>query len=425
MSFCTEDRLLLACAGAPFRPGGSKRVGELLRSDLDWDYVLETSIRHAISPLVHVALEQAAPEKLAALTPPPIRDELRRLHEMTRARSRRLYAALEEIARSFGGDGVDALALKEIPLAVQAFPDVALRPIGDLDLLIRVDDYDRAVASLGALGFEPLPQRELPFTRKYAGAHHLRRAEDEVWVDLQWNLAEREWDLYGEGSFTFDPETMWDGAAPFVLGPDAVLVAPRPEPMLFHLCLHAEGHAYGEIVLFVDVAALLHRETIDWDAVADLARRYDAEASVYYVLLFAQRLLGASVPNDALQELEPAYFSGEMANAVFANLTQLHLALDDVRAHARPPAKVVAAMEEVVREQAVAAMTLSRETDHVLRGFKERDGGAVVIQGVTSERIYPRRHTCTVRPAHGRRARRGSSPPGPEPRRTRFRGARD
>jgi hypothetical protein len=390
LSFCAEDRLLLAAAGAPFRPDGAERVRELLGPGLDWDYVLETSIRHAISPLVHAALEQATgPDELAALIPGAVRDELSALHDMTGARSRRLYAALTQIARSFARAGVDALALKEIPLALHAFPDLAQRPIGDLDLLIRADNYNRAVAALGALGYEPVPQPELPFTRKYACAHHLRRAEDEVWVDLQWNLAEREFDIYGEGNFTFDPETMWEGASPLVLGREAVFAAPRPEPMLFHLCLHAEGHGYGELVLFTDIAALLYRETIDWGALRDLARSYDAEASVYYALLFAQRLLGASVPERALQELEPAYVDGPMANAVFGNLTQLHLALDDVRAHARPPAKVVAAMEEVVREQAVGAMNLAREVDHVLRAFKQRGGSVVVVTGAPSERMYP------------------------------------
>jgi hypothetical protein len=390
LSFCPEDKLLLACAGAPFRPNGRESVRELLAVDLDWHYVLETSIRHAVSPLVHAALvEAAAPDELAALIPGTIREELRSLYDMTGARSRRLYAELAEIARSFRRAGVDAVALKEIPLALNAFPELALRPIGDLDLLIRAADYESAVKALGGRGYEPVPLPELPFTRKYACAHHLRRAEDEVWVDLQWNLAEREFDLYGEGSFTFDPELMWDAARPLVLGPDAVFAAPRPEPMLFHLCLHAEGHGYSEIVLFADVAALLHRETIDWDEVAALAGRYDAESSVYYVLLHAQRLLGAAVPDDALRRLEPAYVDGPLANAVFENLTPLHLALDDARSHARPPTAVAAAMEAVVREQAVAAMFLWREVNDVMRGFTEGGGGLVVLTGASSERIYP------------------------------------
>jgi hypothetical protein len=361
-----------------------------LHGTLDWDYLLETSIRHVVSPLVHAGLATALqPDELAALVPARVRDELRNLHDMTRARSRRLYRALAEIGREFGRAGVEALALKEIPLALQAFPDLALRPMGDLDLLIRPGDYDGAVAALGRLGYEPLPQAEIPFTLKYACAHHLRRAADEVWVDLQWNLAEREFDVYGEGNFTFDPETMWEGATTLAIGTDAVFAAPRPEPMLFHLCLHAEGHGYSELVLFADIAALLHRETIDWDAVARLARRYDAQASVYYVLLHVQRLLGAAVSEDVLRELEPAYVDGPLANAVFGNLTQLHLALDDVRVLARPPTSAAAAMEEVVREQAVGAMKLDGELDHVLRRFKDRGGRVVIATGAPSERIYP------------------------------------
>jgi putative nucleotidyltransferase-like protein len=390
LSFCPEDRLLLACTGAPFRPDGAEHVREHVHVELHWDYVLETSIRHVVSPLVHAGLATALePDELAALVPTHVRNELRNLHDMTRARSRRLYGALAEIGRQFGRVGVEALALKEIPLALEAFPDLALRPMGDVDLLIRPGDYDRAAAALGTLGYEPLPQAEIPFTLKYACAHHFRRAADEVWVDLQWNLAEREFDVYGEGNFTFDPETMWEGATALALGPDAVFAAPRPEPMLLHLCLHAEGHGYGELVLFADIAALLHRETIDWAAVAELARRYDAQASLYYVLLHAQRLLGAAVPEDALRELEPVYVDGPMANAIFGNLTQLHLALDDVRVLARPPTSTAAAMEEVAREQAVGAMKLSGELDRVLRRFKDRGGSVVIATGAPSERIYP------------------------------------
>jgi hypothetical protein len=390
VSLCAEDRFLLACAGAPFRPTGGDDVRRLLGSELDWDYVLDASIRHVISPLVHAALEGAAPpDELARAVPQAVREEVRSLHEMTRLRSGRLYAALAEIAASFARDGVDALALKEIPLALQAFPDLALRPIGDIDLLIRADDYDRAVGSLRALGFDPVPHRDMPFTRKYACAHHLRRPEDEVWVDLQWNLAEREWDVYGDGNFTFDPETMWEGAVSLELGSGTVLAAPRPEPMLFHLCLHAEGHGYSELVLFADVAALLQREAVDWEALHELARRYDAEASVYYVLLLAQRLLGAAVPEQALRLLEPPYVPAGMANPLFGNLTQLHLALDDVRTCAHPPAKVADAMERVVRQQAAGAMTLYGEVDRLARRFKDRGGSMFVVEGAPSERIYP------------------------------------
>src|SRR5207247_954596 len=64
--------------------------------------------------------------------------------------------------------------------------------------------------AMGELRLAPLPWPRMPYLLRYAQGHHFRRAADNVWVDVQWNVMEREWDA--DGRRVFDPDDLWRGA---------------------------------------------------------------------------------------------------------------------------------------------------------------------------------------------------------------------
>jgi hypothetical protein len=201
---------------------------------------------------------------------------------------------------------------------------------------------------------------------------------------------QREWDLYGQGSFTYDSRAMWRDAAP-IRGLDFELRAPAHEDMLFHLCLHLEGHGYCELVLFCDIAELVRHEAgqLNWDRVVDLARHYGAESSIYYVLLFVEKLLGAPVPPPVLHELDTSVLRGNLFIPLFGNLTSLHLSLDEMRLAAAPPRDVLDAAEVVARRQAARAMALDAELRALAQTFLDRGGSLAVFDGSASLRLFP------------------------------------
>jgi Uncharacterised nucleotidyltransferase len=392
MACSAEDRVLLACAQVFGDAVADAEIeGALRERSLDWSYVLEASVRHAVSPLVAQGLARVA--EGGAPVPPDVLEELDGMARAAASRNEGLFEVVEEIFEGLGEAGVEALALKELGLALEAYPERGLRPIGDLDVLIRSADYGAAAAALGRLGFEPLPSADIPLTLKYACAHHFRRQRDNVWVDLQWNVAQREWDLHGDGNFTFDPEVLWEEPRLVQVGGRTV---PMPEPaaMLLHLCLHAEGHAYGELVLFSDIVALLGSswgDSLDWQRLVRLAQRFQAEASVYYVLALVQRLLGAKPPTEVMEALEPSTFSGRLYQSVYGHVGQLHLILDEIRSAASAPGAAMLEAERVTREQAVASMALEREVRALLGSFFARGGAGAATAGTASERLWPTR----------------------------------
>jgi hypothetical protein len=183
---------------------------------------------------------------------------------------------------------------------------------------------------------------------------------------------------------------------------DYELRVPTLEDMLFHLCVHLEGHLYSELVLFADIAELLHRrrDEIDWPAFVDMTRGYRSESSVYYVLLLTERLLGAAVPADVLRELEPPYFHGALLAPLYGNLNTLHVAIDEIRLAASPPQAVLDDLERVTRRQAARAYRLEAELDSLATRFLEAGGNLIVFDGSPSARLFPDAALPAFEPLH-------------------------
>ena len=359
-----EDQLLIRCSKAAPDYANRGAVRALLALPLDWEYIMDASIQHAVAPLFYHGLQVDEDREVAAQVPALTLEELRRLYHGNRIRNARLYGVISALAEALDDARVPVLGLKDIQLAQEVYPDRALRPMGDIDLLIHREDYAHAAECLGELGFDPLPSSDIPLTLKYAWGHHFRRASDDVWIDLQWNVVQREWDIYGEGNFDFEIERMWQRARPMPLDKGAILV-PSPEDMLFHLCQHLEGHGYSELILFCDIAELIHHygEQLDWGYIVGLADKYNAHSTCYYVLDLVARLFDVPLPPRLLERLAPEYFEGNLFDPLYDNLTSLHVDLDKLFSAAHPPQETREEFERAARRQAHAAMQAYRSAD--------------------------------------------------------------
>lgn len=391
MGFAPEDRLIVMCSRGKMSDETIAKASCILKEDLDWKYLLETSIRQGVSPLFYNGLKQMGQSiELKDVIPLSFYQELKGLYLGNCSRNQRLYRVLKEIVEEFDRAGVPVMGLKDIQLAREVYADIGLRPMGDLDLLIHQQDYDRAAVCMRRLGFAPLPSADIPYTLKYAWAHHWQRPADNVWIDLQWNVLQLEWDTCGEGSFDFEIERMWRGAVRMEFE-GAQIWVPGLEDMLFHLCLHLEGHRYAEWILFCDIAEFIQRYEghLDWQYLIHLAHRYQVESSIYYVLLLVSQVCDISLPPSLLEELEPAYMKASLFQPLFGNLTYLHVSLDEIRQAIHPPLEVMSGYEAAVRLQAFSAMQFYREIDQIVAALMSQGGDLAILDGEPSPRIIP------------------------------------
>ena len=390
MGLALEDQLLIQCSRINMNDLAVKKAVKLLDKELDWSYILETSIKHNVSPLFYHGLKQVLQSgELDTLLPQPVMEELEKLYHGNRKRNLRLYRAIGDVCKAFERVGITAMGLKDFQLTWELYPDVGLRPMGDIDILIHPQDYDQAIACMLDQGFNLLPYPDLPFGKKYAWAHDLQHLDKNVWIDLQWGVMQLEWDIAGEGSFYFDSEKMWQNAQLMTVQ-DYQIYVPKLEDMLFHLCIHLEGHRYAELVLFCDIAEFIRQygAGLDWDYLFDLARKHNAQSSIYYVLLVTHKLFGCSLPS-SFESIRPDYFKANLFAPLFGNLVTLHDFLDELYNTTFSPTSVMSQFETVTRRQAACAMRLYKEIDQLVTTFKERGARIGIVEGRPSPRVFP------------------------------------
>lgn len=225
--------------------------------------LLTTAEHHGLAPLLYTHLREAE-DSFA----PHVKRGLQALYLRHRRANRVRSRVLVEILTAFQAANIQTLVLKGAALAHLIYPEPGLRPMRDIDLLVRQVDACRAQSLLADLGFDaPLPRSErLP--GKHLPAATLTTEGLSISVEVHHNLFNRGFPA------SLDIETMQGEPLPFQID-DFTAFTLGYEEMLWHLCCHAT-QPVGQIlrlIWVVDVVGFAERfaAEIDWTIVA---RRY-------------------------------------------------------------------------------------------------------------------------------------------------------
>jgi hypothetical protein len=290
-----EQHILCLAARTSLAARDERELLGLLRSAIDWERLWAQGHLHEVLPLLATTVRRLGPE----LSVPEA--------WMARAQ-RRLYATMvrnaalaDELAGVLGAlhqNGVEAIPVKGIVLAETVYGGLALRSLGDLDVLVRPQDLPAARAALAVRGYA---QAEEP---GFENAHHLfhdppyyrRGAGGEICLELHWGL-------WASRFFRLGAEPLWARSALGQLhGAEVRLLS--PEDTLLHLAIHRSRSAL-RLRFVCDIAELLrrHHDTLDWEYTLAQARAAGARTALFYALLLAQDLLGAPLPHAFLPRL--------------------------------------------------------------------------------------------------------------------------
>ncbi|KAB2888884.1 MAG: nucleotidyltransferase family protein [Desulfobulbaceae bacterium] len=142
------NRLLQLCARATKHPQLNERIIPCCAAVTDWDAVLAEAERHGMAPLLHWHLSP-----LADSCPSQVKMALRLLYLRHRNANAVYAEVLREVTELFVNAGIDALVLKGAALCHTLYPEPGLRPMRDIDLLVRKEQGRQAQDLLIAAGF--------------------------------------------------------------------------------------------------------------------------------------------------------------------------------------------------------------------------------------------------------------------------------
>ena len=185
-------------------------------------------------------------------------------------------AALRLALARLGDAGIAAVALKGVALAWRHYPEAALRPMRDIDLLVAEDRAIQASQVLAMAGFVPETTDPATLRQALADDHQLPGQYHPalgVTIELHHRLGDPP-QRRGYRVPQIDPAGVMARAVAVTCG-GALVPCPAPQDLAAHLIIHAlYGHRLdcGPLVL-ADLHFLAADHAVDWAALRDQAVR--------------------------------------------------------------------------------------------------------------------------------------------------------
>jgi hypothetical protein len=310
----TNAAFVCACLRLRHDPGAVERVRAGAREIADgWESVASLINDERVAPLLHRTLGtlRIVPEAVAA--------GLQQSYRVTGIRNLLLLRALGECLRELAAARLPVIVLKGAALAETIYSNVALRPMGDVDLLIHPADLPAMRAVLERLGY----RLESAETHPGALAEHenelafSRPGPIPVFIDVHWSLFDSP-----HHQSHMDMEWFWQTAEATRIG-DVPALMLGPEAQVIHLCGHLGLHHQAQGLLWWhDIAEVLffYRERMNWAELLARTRHYDLVLPVRTVLARLAEEWDAPVPAEVLATLRAQQPSREERRVV-ADLT--------------------------------------------------------------------------------------------------------
>jgi hypothetical protein len=289
-----ERELLLCCARTKASRQVAARLRELAASvEVDWDYLLQLARRHALIPLLYLNLEREG----ADLVPPPFLAKLKIQYQQNYARNIILTDELCRLIGIFKEAGIDAIPYKGPALALFAYGDLGLRRFVDLDVIVKKSDVPRARDLLFREDYDlskPLTPAQQDLLLRTQHNLQFARNNHRLLLELHWEVAPH---LFAS---SVQENELWQDLTTLKINDHEVnaLVA---EDLLFSLCVHGSRHLWERLGWICDVAEIIARHALNWDALQQKAAAADNERMLLLGLHLAQKLLHTNLPPEVQQ----------------------------------------------------------------------------------------------------------------------------
>jgi hypothetical protein len=293
-----EDNLLCFCARIHIDEDTKNRIAETLNLNLNWDYIVQKAKGQGVAPLLYHHLSK---NRGGSQPPAEIIATLRKVYERNIGRNMLLYQTLNQILKTFKEESIQVIVLKGAFLAETIYPNIALRPMFDIDLLIRPEDLARVRQLIEDLGYHHCLVEGKLLDEAFIGRSAYLK---QFMLHIHWTLVNVE--RYKRVT-SIDVEAMWRRAKPVkIAGSEAKTLS--PEDMLLYLCLHLSiHHVFSGLIRFCDIREVIkfYDGQIDWERLTINAQRFKLQRPIYYALYYTKELLGTPIPQDVLTELKP------------------------------------------------------------------------------------------------------------------------
>jgi len=276
------------------------KVKDIISHSFNWEEVLETAIWHGIVPLLYNNLKNIREDHLI---PREIMDRLRTAYHENLARNMYLYAELRGILEALREKDVEVILLKGAALAKTVYGDIGLRPMGDIDLLVKKEALPYAEKTMHESGYHFHGDMSPEWYREVH--HHISyvHPDKNILVEIHWHIAQESHPSRIRVMENEIIENWWEGAQAIEFSGNKAHIL-CPHDLIMHLSLHFLKHRFNDIIgVFSSKGALIqlcdifqtlkyYKDEIDWIRLKSEAKKYGIESLIYTTLFIVREIMG-------------------------------------------------------------------------------------------------------------------------------------
>ena len=317
MDLTPEDKILLHLL---FEPEKAKLFLSVRKidtkppeNDPDWTCLVEKSRQEGVSG---VLFHNITKHHLEDLVPGDSYRGLSNDYYTNLKRNLSIIGTLREVLAAFQKADIPCIVLKGISLAEHLYPNIAMRGMSDVDVLVRKEDLFKADDCLSRLGYTSRDSSAAKAVNNPAGylasLEYRKNDASPLNLHLHWHTVNT-----SVPSTMFindiDLDRLWESAEPIYIADGQALML-RPEHLIIYLCEHAlrVGHSFDRLILICDIFFALKtlESTIDWSFLVKESRRFNLSRFVYFGLSIVKHYTSLAHPaGEYLDQLKPPSIS--------------------------------------------------------------------------------------------------------------------
>jgi len=256
--------------------------------EVDWNALVKYFHKEGMAGIAHQSMRDRQ-------LPAQVRSILADLYHGNVARNLNFMAALESLEKALEQQALEVMTLKGASLMTHVYPNIGLRPMEDLDLLVRPADHRRLVRILVELGYRQNKRRTYSFVKSKTvldihcsplNTDRIRSRSHLLPVGLDDILAR---------------SAPWESGYRWIRRPDDA-------DNVLLLAQHLMKHNFSRLIWLEDIYRILScADKRLWALLLERADRLQQQKSLAYTLYLLQDYYGLTLPvNTGTADLPPS-----------------------------------------------------------------------------------------------------------------------
>jgi hypothetical protein len=283
-------------------------------SENQWKNLVSIAIEEGVAPLLYWHFNhQDWPDRINEQTKSILVEE----YYSNLAYNSLLLNELDRVFLALQKEDIPVVVLKGAVLANSVYPNIGLRPFGDLDLLLPRDSIDKAVQIVkDQLGYTQLKPDVINNLNQFIDYHLVVRGGpgNRVSLEFHWGLVTSMDSWYSVPIEWFWEQTdtlshlysmvedvpsnqMWSNHHTFALTPTAHLLYLLAHSFLQH------GRKRTKLIWLFDIHLVISKDNIDWDLLISKANEFQWSPAVHSALQVVEELFGTYIPSFVFSSL--------------------------------------------------------------------------------------------------------------------------